>query len=447
MESHLSSLLLLMIFLPDSLYGHSEVQELQKPVISVHAPEDKNVAVACQMNLKTPAVNTSCYLYVGDSSQPYRSTWTTNGRVCSFNVERADLQQHLQALRTGEVSCDYAVNTNPHSHSPRSDREQVPGKLPKAELGLSRAVISIEESMTLRCRGPDSSPVSHCTFTINERAISGSDCERSVTGADLLSGRPSALNELSMRCFYSLEGRPSLPSDPSTVTVLGRLPKAKLGLSHAAISIEESMTLRCRGPDSPPVSRCTFTINERPISGSDCERSVTPADLLSGRHSALNELTMRCFYSLEGRPSPFSDSSTVTVLALKKPSISVSMKNNQAHIHCEAPSDITGAEFFLYLCSTLSKTLVNSTVAGKEERAAIFTVPHSSDSTLIYYCIYQLKRINSELSDCAEVKNKDQRGGTEDQKWLKTGAIIIVVGILMGMTGVSLYWIHSAYFR
>ncbi|XP_061091600.1 uncharacterized protein LOC133124391 isoform X6 [Conger conger] len=156
---------------------------------------------------------------------------------------------------------------------------------------------------------------------------------------------------------------------------------------------------------------------------------------------------MRCFYSLEERPSPFSDPSTVTVLDLKKPSISVSMKNNQAHIHCEAPPDITGAQFFLYLCSTLSETLVNSALAGKEERAAIFTVPHSSDSTLIYYCIYQLKRINSKLSDCAEVKNKDQSGGTEDQNWLKTplgiGVIFIVVGILMGMAGVSLYWIHK----
>ncbi|KAJ8248665.1 hypothetical protein COCON_G00233800 [Conger conger] len=259
----------------------------------------------------------------------------------------------------------------------------------------------------------------------------------------------------------------------------GRLPKAELGLSRAVISIKESMTLRCRGPDSSPVSHCTFIINERAISGSDCERSVTGADLLSRRDSALNELTMRCFYSLEGRPSPFSDSSTVTVLDLKKPSISVSMKNNQAHIHCEAPPDITGAQFFLY--STLSKTLVNSTQAGKEERAAIFTVPRSSDSTLIYCCLYQFKRINSELSDRAEVKNKDQSGRTDDQNWKVTTTtelrteppteprtepatgsrteppveshwpktpcgikvIVVVVGILLGMAGVSLYWIHN----
>ncbi|XP_061091551.1 uncharacterized protein LOC133124391 isoform X2 [Conger conger] len=294
--------------------------------------------VACETKLKNPTSETiTCYLYIGVSAEASR-TAQNKGKHCTFTVDTSDVQGR-------EVSCDYSVNTEPESLSPRSGRVTV-GKLPKAELGLSRAVISIEESMTLRCRGPDSSPVSHCTFTINERAISGSDCERSVTGAELLSGRPSALNELSMRCFYSLEGRPSVHSDPSTVTVLD----------------------------------------------------------------------------------------------LKKPSISVSMKNNQAHIHCEAPADITGAEFFLY--STLSKTLVNSTLAGKEERAAIFTVPHSSDSTLIYCCLYQFKRINSELSDCAEVKNKDQSGGTEDQKGLKAGVIIIVVGILMGMTGVSLYWIH-----
>ncbi|XP_061106373.1 uncharacterized protein LOC133134002 [Conger conger] len=412
MASNLSSLLVLIVFLPDNLCGHSETKEkLRKPNISVERSEHNRVVVdiACETKLENPTSETiTCFLYIGDSAEASR-TAQNKGEHCTFIVGTSDVQGR-------KVSCDYSVNTEPESLSPRSGRATV-GRVPKAELGLSRAVILVEESMTLRCRGPDSPPVSHCTFTINERAISGSDCERSVTGAELLSGRPSALNELSMRCSYSLEGRPSLPSDSSTVTVLGKLPKAELGLSRAVISIEDSVKLRCRGPDSSPVSHCTFTINERAISGSDCERSVTGADLLSGRPSALNELSMRCSYSLEGRPSLYSDPTTVTVLDLKKPSISVSMKNNQAHIHCEAPPDITGAEFFLY--STLSKTLVNSTLAGKEERAAIFTVPRSSDSTLIYCCRYQFKRINSELSDRAEVKNKDQRGGTEDQS---TGA-------------------------
>ncbi|KAG5856330.1 hypothetical protein ANANG_G00006860, partial [Anguilla anguilla] len=71
----------------------------------------------------------------------------------------------------------------------RCGHAEAQGKPPKAELQLSPAVISLEKSVKLQCSRPDSAPASHCTFTINQRReISGSDCERSVTGAELLSG-------------------------------------------------------------------------------------------------------------------------------------------------------------------------------------------------------------------------------------------------------------------
>ncbi|XP_064176626.1 uncharacterized protein LOC135247266 isoform X2 [Anguilla rostrata] len=188
-----------------------------------------------------------------------------------------------------------------------------------------------------------------------------------------------------------------------------KLPKAELHLSAAVMSIEESVILKCSRPDSSLASHCTFTINQRgPISGSDCERSVTGAELLSGSHSARNEITMRCFYSLEegAKPARHSDPSTVTVLDLRKPNISVSTEHTETHIRCEAPPDITGAIFFLYY--KRSNTDTNSTQAGTEERAVSFTLPRSSDSTLTYCCSYQFKGINSKWSDCAEAKNKDQ---------------------------------------
>ncbi|XP_064176639.1 uncharacterized protein LOC135247275 isoform X1 [Anguilla rostrata] len=129
---------------------------------------------------------------------------------------------------------------------------------------------------------------------------------------------------------------------------------------------------------------------------------------------------MTCFYRLEegGKPALHSNPSTVTVLDLKKPNISVSTEHTETHIHCEAPPDITGAKFFLY--SNKNRIHTKETQAGTEERAFSFTVPRSSDSTLTYCCSYQFKGMNSKLSDCAEAKNKDQSGRTKDQRYTTT---------------------------
>ncbi|XP_064175888.1 uncharacterized protein LOC135246320 [Anguilla rostrata] len=183
------------------------------------------------------------------------------------------------------------------------------------------------------------------------------------------------------------------------------------------MSIEESVILRCRRPDSAPASHCTFTTNQRgPISGSDCNRSVTGAELLSRSHSARNEITMTCFYRLEEgvKPTLRSDPSTVTVLDLRKPKISVSTEHTETRIRCEAPPDITGAKFFLY--SNRSITHTKETQAGTEKRAVSFTDPRRSGSILTYCCSYQFKTFNSKLSDCAKAKNKDQSGRTKDQR-------------------------------
>ncbi|XP_064176635.1 uncharacterized protein LOC135247274 isoform X2 [Anguilla rostrata] len=343
-----TTLLLTFAIQLDYFILHADAEDLKKPEIGVQNSGGE-VDLACHTMLKhlPSGTNVTCNLYIGDSSQPFRSTWTKHkDKVCIFIVKRDDLKQGLQSVGTTEVSCDYSVPTDPRSPSSRSDKRKIEGKLPTVEFQLSPAVISIEESVNLRCRRPDSAPASHCTFIINQRG---------------------------------------------------------------------------------------------PISGSDCNRSVTGAELLSGSHSARNEIIMRCFYSLEegGKPARHSDPSTVTVLDLRKPNISVSTEHTETHICCEAPPDITGAIFFLYY--NRSNTDTNSTQAGTEERAVSFTVPRSSDSTLTYCCRYQFKGINSKLSYCAEAKNKDQSGRTKDQKsarllWrhiLSALVVLAAIGILI----------------
>ncbi|XP_036394162.1 uncharacterized protein LOC118784194 isoform X1 [Megalops cyprinoides] len=98
----------------------------------------------------------------------------------------------------------------------------------------------------------------------------------------------------------------------------------------------------------------------------------------------------------------YSDASTVTVLDLIKPNISVSTHHPETQISCEAPSPITGAVFHLY--DTRSKNIIKESHAGAGERSVTFVVPHDPDPNLRYCCSYQYRTINSVMSDYAGPK-------------------------------------------
>ncbi|KAI1885844.1 hypothetical protein AGOR_G00207960 [Albula goreensis] len=117
-----------------------------------------------------------------------------------------------------------------------------------------------------------------------------------------------------------------------------------------------------------------------------------------------------------------------------KPSISASTEHTDTLIHCEAPSVITGAHFYLY--NNRSSAHIKETPAGEQERTVTFTVPHSSESTLMYCCSYQYKSINSELSDCIEAV--EPTGESTD--WPMIVGIILPVLILLGVTAAFLFW-------
>ncbi|XP_061118926.1 uncharacterized protein LOC133142024 isoform X1 [Conger conger] len=246
--------------------------------------------IACYTTLENPtSANISCDLYIGDSRRPYSSAWTT-GIVCMFT--------NVRGLRkSSTVSCAYRVNQEPQS--PRSDRATIVGQPPKAELQLSAEVISIEGSVTLRCRGPDSSPASNCYV-------------------------------------YT---------------------------------------------DSFPI--------EIP----DCELTVSAVELLRGKHGVLNEIAVRCLYSLNGRQSLLSLASAVTVLDVRKPDVST--EQDETRVHCKAPAGTTGAYFLLY--SSATDTPLRATRAGGEERAVTFSVPYRPGPSQAYCCRY---RTLSKWSDC-----------------------------------------------
>ncbi|XP_064165349.1 uncharacterized protein LOC135240051 isoform X8 [Anguilla rostrata] len=125
-----TTLLLAFAIQLDYFILHADAEDLKKPEISVQNSGGE-VDLSCQTKLEhLPSdTNVTCNLYIGDSSQPFRSTWTKN-QVCFFVVKRDDLKQGLQSVGATEVSCDYSVPTDPRSPSPRSDKIKIEGLSP-----------------------------------------------------------------------------------------------------------------------------------------------------------------------------------------------------------------------------------------------------------------------------------------------------------------------------
>lgn len=98
-----------------------------KPQINVNpATADGTVYINCRISQKNDN-NISCYLYTGDTPEPFTSSWTT-GDVCHFYIHNTDLQKPLESAPSKELSCDYTVNTDPPTRSPRSNKTVIEGE-------------------------------------------------------------------------------------------------------------------------------------------------------------------------------------------------------------------------------------------------------------------------------------------------------------------------------
>ncbi|XP_076123804.1 uncharacterized protein LOC143103846 isoform X2 [Alosa pseudoharengus] len=95
---------------------------LQKPNIKVF--HDGVISIDCDIP-KHFGEATDCQLYTGDKHQFYLKTKTSKSAsgdlFCQFTVNKDDLFRRLQSVRSRGVSCDYTLNTEPPSLSPRSD--------------------------------------------------------------------------------------------------------------------------------------------------------------------------------------------------------------------------------------------------------------------------------------------------------------------------------------
>ncbi|XP_026023632.1 uncharacterized protein LOC113022437 isoform X2 [Astatotilapia calliptera] len=100
----------------------------QKPEISVQHFDGDHVLITCSLpgSVKN---DTRCNLYFGEASRPVltvaiwkNSKTKTKRRFCQFYVPVADFLKHLLLVQQKDASCDYSLESEPKSLSPRSDR-------------------------------------------------------------------------------------------------------------------------------------------------------------------------------------------------------------------------------------------------------------------------------------------------------------------------------------
>ncbi|KAG5275102.1 hypothetical protein AALO_G00143570 [Alosa alosa] len=97
----------------------SVLGNLQKPIVSIqHDLAHIQFHIVCEIPNQSWNV-TSCQLYTGHEEEFYLKV--EKKKNCHFYVEENDLFSRLQSVRSRGVSCDYTVNTEPPSLSPRSD--------------------------------------------------------------------------------------------------------------------------------------------------------------------------------------------------------------------------------------------------------------------------------------------------------------------------------------
>ena len=135
---------LLLIHLTFTLFGISElipafcllIDNLQKPMVSVaHDRTDMQFVIVCEIPKQSWNV-TGCQFYTGHGENLYPTAKIASGNCHLYSVDEDDLFRRLQSVGSGEVSCDYTVNTEPSSLSPRSDPYTIQGQYAQNNINL-----------------------------------------------------------------------------------------------------------------------------------------------------------------------------------------------------------------------------------------------------------------------------------------------------------------------
>ncbi|XP_055365025.1 uncharacterized protein LOC121202266 isoform X2 [Betta splendens] len=244
--------------------------------------------------------------------------------------------------------------------------------VPPPELTVTPVEIAETDAVTLNCRTPSSASL--CFFyTVSGRTVRTFSCLWTLTGAELLhmaSLRPPA--EVEVKCYYTRKGRSSPHSDPSSITIKSS-PQPKLTVTPVKIAETNSVTLNCQTPSS--VSQCFFvTVSGGTVRSLSCLWTLTGTELLHmAQLRSPAEVEVQCYYTFNGRNSPLSDPSSITIQS-RRPSTNVIDTDTESSVITTSPKTPVTTGLTLILART------SAPVARLEPTSGETTAGHTFDT-------------------------------------------------------------------
>ncbi|XP_042083996.1 serine-rich adhesin for platelets isoform X4 [Haplochromis burtoni] len=218
--------------------------------------------------------DTRCNLYFGEASRPVltaavlnNSETKTKQRFCQFYVPVADFLKHLFLVQQKDASCDYSLENEPNSLSPRSDRYNMTNILAKectmspctmttAQLSLSNPSASnnttpvTPPSEVPKLQKPESNHTSQKKTSAESRATTTKSTSTTATA------KPQQNTSTSTTSVNS----PSKSAESSLTT-----PRASISTSTVDVSSAESSLSSFSASTSPtsvisPSGKWTLTV-------------------------------------------------------------------------------------------------------------------------------------------------------------------------------------------
>ncbi|XP_019214425.1 A-agglutinin anchorage subunit isoform X3 [Oreochromis niloticus] len=228
----MSGLLLLVIFVTCHFFLTVSSHELQgqgqKPQMSVHH-FDGEVQFVCSLPGSVKD-DTRCNLYFGEASRAVlnqtvkKESSSKDQRFCQFYVSVADFLRHLLLVQQKDASCDYSLESEPNSLSPRSDRYNMTHILAK-------------ESPTTKVNSP-------CTMT-TALSLSNPSASNNTTPVTPLSEVPNLQNPTSQKKTSAASRITTTKSTSTTTTAKPQQDSSpSTTVNSPSKSAESSLTAR-----------------------------------------------------------------------------------------------------------------------------------------------------------------------------------------------------------
>lgn len=133
----------------------------------------------------------TCGLYRTYSSVPFRQA-TANRYICEFPLTSSELLGPRPTSRVVRFKCDYKLQEYLSAFSDAAVLE-VWGSLPSPSLSVGRHMVSLKDTVEVKCTPPPEESSSHCDFYRGQYRIKSASCNYNITGKELVIWERSAV--------------------------------------------------------------------------------------------------------------------------------------------------------------------------------------------------------------------------------------------------------------